>query len=212
MLLPVCFWAFWCLLNVYWVLIVKNNPPSEMSNIFKMDCLLKLILQILEHDWVLLTGFPTVFFYLMSFLSASRRLQGDGCQRWQVGRSVRLVATCGWRGGQLPGPAGGQEADCPHASRVQLLAAWVLLQLAGGRTPVFSRHSNQEQRIGEHHCGPGSNTWDFPGCFHMFVVFFLFVLFTVPIWVCCVRLTEPATAGNPNAVHAGRDDYLKVRQ
>lgn len=68
------------------------------------------------------------------------------------------MASCGGRGGQLPGPAPGREEAGPRAAGVRLLSARVLLQLAGSWTPVLCRHSDEKQRDGERHGGPGSNT------------------------------------------------------
>lgn len=68
------------------------------------------------------------------------------------------MASCGGRGGQLPGPSSGREANCPHVGRVPLLPARVFLQLAGRWADVLGRHSYKDWEHGERHHGSGPDT------------------------------------------------------
>lgn len=68
------------------------------------------------------------------------------------------MAPGGGCGGQLPGSSSGRESDCPHAGRVPLLAARVLLQLTGRWATVLGRHSDEERQPGERHHGSNANT------------------------------------------------------
>ena len=84
--------------------------------------------------------------------------RGNRFQQRQVGRSARVMAPGGGRGGQLPGPSSGRESNRPHSGRVSVLAARVLLQLGGRRATVLGRHSDAERQPGERHDASHANT------------------------------------------------------
>lgn len=95
---------------------------------------------------------------LSSSLSPGDGHRGNRFQRRQLRRPARVMAASGGRGGQLPGQSEGRESNHPHAARVSLLAARVLLQLAGRWATVLCRHSDAERRLGERHDGSNKNT------------------------------------------------------